>query len=76
MKGGSRVGTVKARMYHRTRTGVTEKNTYFFLKSVAWKVGHYYAAVRNAGVRFMLPLMFSVEEMQLTEVSLLALISS
>lgn len=58
----------------RTGVKVTEKY-FFFLKSVDWKVGQYYTAIRNAGVCFMLPLMFSVEKMQLTEVSLLALIS-
>lgn len=64
-------------MYHRTKKNRSESNReyFFFLKSVDWKVGQYYTAIRNAGVCFMLPLMFSVEKMQLTEVSLLALIS-
>lgn len=65
-------------MNHRTKKNRSESNREifsFFLKSVDWKVGQYYTAIRNAGVCFMLPLMFSVEKMQLTEVSLLALIS-
>lgn len=68
-------------MYHRTKKNRNESNKiwwgfFFPPKSVDWKVGWYYTAIRNAGVCFSLPLMFLVEKMKLTEVSVLALISS
>lgn len=53
-------------MYHRTKNNKNESNRKIFLRSVDWKVGQYYTAIRNAGVCFMLPLIFSVDKMQLT----------
>lgn len=61
-RGGSRVGAVKARMYCRTKSRSErnrEKYAFFFLKSVAWKVGQYNTAIRNAAVCFVAINVFS-----------------